>query len=163
MRKVLRIVLVILLSVFVGIQFIRPAKNVSEEIGANDITAKYHIPDEVHQILKVSCYDCHSNNTYYPWYWQVQPVMWFMNDHINEGKRHLNFSEFSSYAARRRYKKLKEISKEIKSGDMPLRSYTMIHRDAVLSPVQKIIVENWINASLKEMETTYPADSLKKK
>ena len=163
MRKVLRIVLVILLSVFVGIQFIRPAKNVSEEIGANDITAKYHIPDEVHQILKVSCYDCHSNNTYYPWYWQLQPVMWFMNDHINEGKRHLNFSEFSSYAARRRYKKLKEISKEIKSGDMPLRSYTMIHRDAVLSPVQKIIVENWINASLKEMETTYPADSLKKK
>ena len=163
MRKVLRIVLVILLSVFVGIQFIRPAKNVSEEIGANDITAKYHIPDEVHQILKVSCYDCHSNNTYYPWYWQLQPVMWFMNDHINEGKRHLNFSEFSSYAARRRYKKLKEISKEIKSGDMPLRSYTMIHRDAVLSPVQKITVENWINASLKEMETTYPADSLKKK
>ncbi|HJY21380.1 MAG TPA: heme-binding domain-containing protein [Hanamia sp.] len=163
MRKVLRIVLVILLSVFVGIQFIRPAKNVSEEIGANDITAKYHIPDEVHQILKVSCYDCHSNNTYYPWYWQVQPVMWFMNDHINEGKRHLNFSEFSSYAARRRYKKLKEISKEIKSGDMPLRSYTMIHRDAVLSPAQKITVENWINASLKEMETTYPADSLKKK
>ena len=136
MRKVLRIVLVILLIVFVGIQFIRPAKNVSEEIGANDITAKYHIPAEVHQMLKVSCYDCHSNNTYYPWYWQVQPVTWFMNDHINDGKRHLNFSEFSSYAARRRYKKLKEISQEIKSGDMPLRSYTIIHRNAVLSTAQ---------------------------
>jgi hypothetical protein len=163
MRKVLRIVLVILLIVFVGIQFIRPAKNVSEEIGANDITATYHIPEEVHQMLKVSCYDCHSNNTHYPWYWQVQPVMWFMNDHINEGKRHLNFSEFSSYAARRRYKKLKEISQEIKSGDMPLRSYTIIHRNAVLSTAQKMSIENWVNVSLKEMETTYPPDSLKKK
>jgi predicted HicB family RNase H-like nuclease len=163
MRKVLRIVLVILLIVFVGIQFIRPAKNVSEEIGANDITATYHIPEEVHQMLKVSCYDCHSNNTHYPWYWQVQPVMWFMNDHINEGKRHLNFSEFSSYAARRRYKKLKEISQEIKSGDMALRSYTIIHRNAVLSTAQKMSIENWVNVSLKEMETTYPPDSLKKK
>lgn len=163
MRKVLRIVLVILLIIFVGIQFIRPAKNVSQEIAANDITSQYHVPDEVQRILKVSCYDCHSNHTYYPWYWQVQPVMWFMNDHINEGKRHLNFSEFSSYAARRRYKKLKEISKEIKSGDMPLFSYTTIHRDAVLNAAQKLIVENWVNASLKEMESTYPADSLKKK
>jgi predicted HicB family RNase H-like nuclease len=89
--------------------------------------------------------------------------MWFMNDHIHEGKRHLNFSEFSSYAARRRYKKLKEISQEIKSGDMALRSYTIIHRNAVLSTAQKMSIENWVNVSLKEMETTYPPDSLKKK
>ncbi len=163
MRKIIKIVLIILLVAFISIQFIRPKKNASMEITENQITAKLPIPADVHQILKVSCYDCHTNNTYYPWYWQVQPVAWFLNDHINNGKRHLNFSEFATYSIRKQYKKLDEIGKEVKSGDMPLTSYTLIHSDAVLTAAQKMAIETWVNNSKKNMEARYPADSIKKK
>ncbi len=163
MRKIVKIVLIILLIVFVGIQFIRPQRNASEEIAANMITAKFSIPANVQQTLKVSCYDCHTNHTYYPWYWQLQPVAWFLNNHINNGKRHLNFSEFANYSISTQYKKLDEIGKEVKSDGMPLTSYTIIHRDAVLNTDQKLAIENWVANSKKNMEAQYAPDSLKKK
>lgn len=163
MRKVLRYVLIILLIVLIVIQFIRPEKNAGKEIVENQINAKLQVPDDVQQILKVSCYDCHSNNTYYPWYFQAQPVAWFLDDHIVKGKKHLNFSEFANYSLRKQYKKLEEIGKEVKSGGMPLTSYTFIHRNAILSENQKSAIENWVADSRKTMEATYPADSLIKK
>lgn len=121
------------------------------------------MPEDVHQILKVACYDCHSNTTYYPWYWYLQPVAWFLNGHINNGKRHLNFSEFATYSIRRQYKRLSDINEEIKSGEMPLSSYTLIHRDAILNEEQKLAIKNWVINSRKEIEAQYPPDSLKKK
>src|ERR1700690_2981424 len=133
MRKIIRTALLILLAALIIIQFIRPQKNISEGIAINDISSKYSIPGDVQDILKVACNDCHTNNSRYPWYWNIQPVMWFMNGHIEEGKRHLNFSIFTSYKIARQYKLLDNINKEIKSGDMPLTSYTLIHRDAILS------------------------------
>lgn len=123
MKKIIRTILIVLLIALIIIQFIRPKKNISEGIAANDISSKYAIPTDVNDILKVSCYDCHSNNTAYPWYWNIQPVMWFMNGHINEGKRHLNFSIFTTYAIAKQYKMFDNINKEVKSGDMPLSSY----------------------------------------
>src|ERR1043165_7773322 len=128
MRKIIRVVLIILLATLIVIQFIRPSKNISKGIAVNDITSKYPMPADVEQILKTSCYDCHSNNTRYPWYWQIQPVTWFMNDHIMEAKRDLNFSTFTSYKIRKQYKSFDNINKEVKKGDMPLTSYTLIHR-----------------------------------
>ena len=91
------------------------------------------------------------------------PVTWFMNNHINEGKRELNFSIFASYPLRKQYKKFKEISKEVKEGDMPLTSYTLIHRDAILNDDQKLAIENWAQLHMKEIEKHYPPDSLKSK
>ncbi|MGZ4049495.1 MAG: heme-binding domain-containing protein, partial [Bacteroidia bacterium] len=88
------------------------------------------------------------------------PVMWFMNGHIEEGKRHLNFSIFTSYPVARQYKMFDEINKEVKGDDMPLTSYTLIHRDAILSDAQKIALENWAAASRKQIEGNYPPDSL---
>lgn len=110
MKKIIRTILIVLLIALIIIQFIRPKKNISEGIAANDISSKYAIPTDVNDILKVSCYDCHSNNTAYPWYWNIQPVMWFMNGHINEGKRHLNFSIFTTYAIAKQYKMFDNIN-----------------------------------------------------
>ena len=84
-----------------------------------------------------------------------------MNGHIEEGKRHLNFSIFTSYAIGRQYKMFDEINKEVKGGDMPLTSYTLIHRDAILSDTQKTAILNWTVASRKQIEDNYPPDSLK--
>lgn len=159
-KKISKVFLIIIIIAFIAIQFIRPEKNTGEEIAQNQITAIHQIPDDVQQILKVSCYDCHSNTTHYPWYDNIQPVAWILNDHIIEGKKELNFSVFSTYPAYRRHKKFKEIIKEVKEGDMPLLSYTIPHRDAALNAGQKLILENWASAAMKEMEAQYPADSL---
>jgi Haem-binding domain len=161
MKKIIRVTLILLLIALIIIQFIRPAKNVSTGIAATDISTKYAIPDSLEATLKVACNDCHSNNSRYPWYWGMQPVAWFLNGHIDEGKRHLNFSIFTSYKIGRQYKMFDEINKEVKGGDMPLTSYTLIHRDAVLSDAQKLAIANWTAASRKQIESQYPADSLK--
>lgn len=162
MKKILKTILIVLLIAFIIIQFIRPEKNSGEEIATNQITAKYQIPQNVQQILNVSCYNCHSNTTHYPWYSNIQPVAWVLDDHIVEGKKELNFSTFMNYPVWRQYKKFKEIGKEVKDGDMPMSSYTLLHRDAVLSADQKLILENWAANLMKEMEAQYPADSLVK-
>ena len=161
MRKTIRIVLIILLIALIIIQFFRPKKNISQGIAATDISTKYTIPDTVQDLLKVACNDCHSNNSRYPWYWNIQPVMWFMNGHIDEGKRHLNFSVYTTYPIWRQYKQFDNISKEVKGGDMPLTSYTLIHRDAILTDAQKLAIEDWAAANRKLIEGDYPADSLK--
>jgi hypothetical protein len=162
MKKILKTVLIVLLIAFIVIQFIRPSKNAGEEIAANQITAVQQVPEDVQQLLKVSCYDCHSNTTHYPWYSKIQPVAWFLNDHIVEGKKELNFSEFANYPVFRRYKKFKETGKEVKDGDMPIFSYTLLHRDASLNADQKLLIETWAANAMKEMEAKYPADSLVK-
>ncbi len=162
MKKILKTVLIVLLIALIVIQFIRPSKNEGEEIAANQITAIHQVPDDVQQILKASCNDCHTNTTYYPWYSKIQPVAWILNDHIVEGKKELNFSIFATYPAYRRYKKFKEIGKEVKDGDMPIFSYTLLHRDASINADQKLVIENWAANAMKEMEAKYPADSLVK-
>jgi len=163
MRRITRIILKVLLVVLILIQFIRPQKNITNGIDVNDITAKYIVPAEIQDILKVSCYDCHSNNTRYPWYWQIQPVSWYMNGHIADAKRDLNFSAFASYAIRKQYKLFDNINKEVKNGDMPLGSYTLIHRDAILSDTQRLLITNWALSLRKEIENHYPPDSLIKR
>jgi hypothetical protein len=162
MKKVLKIVLIIIIIAFIIIQFIRPTKNAGEEIAANQITAVQNVPADVQQILNVSCNDCHSNTTHYPWYSKIEPVAWLLNDHIVEGKKEVNFSIFATYPIYRRYKKFKEIGKEVKDGDMPIFSYTLLHRDASLNADQKLLIENWAANAMKEMEAKYPADSLVK-
>ena len=162
MKKFFKRLLLVLLIVFVIIQFFRPEKNTSSGISANDITTKYAIPQDVQQILKTSCYDCHSNNTQYPWYNNIQPVAWWLKDHIDEGKRELNFSEFASYRIGRQYRKVEEINKEVKEGDMPLSSYTFIHTNAKLNEQQKLAVASWVTALRDSIKTQYPEDSLKR-
>lgn len=163
LKKMLKRLLLVLLFALVVIQFIHPAKNKAEGISDNDISKKYPVPAEVASILKTSCTDCHSNNTEYPWYSKIQPVDWFLDDHIREGKKHLNFSEFINTPIRRQYKKLQEINEQVKEDEMPLDSYLWIHKDAKLSQEQKLILANWANALRDSIKANYPPDSLVRK
>src|ERR1051325_5848024 len=95
MKKILLILIVILIL----IQFIRPAKNIHAQPQPADISTIYTVPADVDTILVKACNDCHSNNTRYPWYNHIQPVAWWMKNHVDEGKEHLNFNEFASYPA----------------------------------------------------------------
>jgi Haem-binding domain len=163
MKKIFKRILMALLIIFIAIQFIRPAKNRSEGISANDISTKYPVPDSVQAILKVACYDCHSNNTRYPWYAEIQPVAWWLNNHIKDGKRGLNFSEFTSYRIKKQFHRLDDINKLVKKNEMPLSSYTLIHTDAKLTEGQKLAIAAWATSIRDSIKAHYPPDSLVKK
>ncbi len=154
LKSVAKRALIVLVVFLVVIQFIHPAKNQNTTINANDIVNTYQVPDDVHKILAKACYDCHSNNTTYPWYSKIQPVDWWLNDHVNDGKRHLNFSEFGSYSTKRKAKKLKEVAGTITDNEMPLGSYTLIHRNAILTEVEKAVVVNWARSLSTQIADT---------
>jgi len=146
MKIIIKKILFIGLIIFLLIQLYQPARNISfEQDITGNFTKVYNVPKNVEIILRTSCYDCHSNNTYYPWYSYIQPARFFMERHIKEGKEELNFNEFGNYSKRRQNSKLKAISKEIKSNEMPLSSYTLIHKNAILTASQKKKVLDWIN------------------
>jgi len=132
-----------LLIVVIAIQFIQPARNKNGQEIATDISKIYSLPQSVQATLKTACYDCHSNNTNYPWYTNIQPVGWMMARHIKEGKEELNFSEFGSYSERRQLSKLRSIENSIKDGSMPISSYTIIHKNARLTKEEKAQLIDW--------------------
>ncbi len=135
--KIVKIIAWVALIAFVIIQFFLTDKNESYTIPETDFMMVNKVPSKIENQLKVSCYDCHSNNTVYPWYSKVQPAAWFLEDHIKEGKEELNFNDWSDYSDRRKKSKLRSIIKQIESGEMPMESYTLIHRDALLSENNK--------------------------
>ena len=144
MRTTKKILLVVL-ALLVIIQFIRPAKNDSGELITNqDISKKYSMPDQVHKILVQKCYDCHSNKSRYPWYFNVQPVGWWMDHHIEEGKEHLNFSEFTAYTEKKANHKMNEVSESINEGWMPIDSYLWTHHDATITQEDRDVINQWI-------------------
>ncbi len=163
LKKILKRTFQILILAFIVIQFFRPTKNKAEGISENDISKIYTVPADVQLILKTSCYDCHSNNTVYPWYANIQPVGWWLNEHVEDGKKDLNFSEFASYRIRRQYKKLEEVNDLVKKDEMPLDNYLWLHKDAKLSSEQKLIIANWVTTLRDAIKANYPADSLVRK
>ena len=146
MRRI-QIMLLTIGILFIAIQFIRPARNESEQVLSSDISKTLTVPDSVQVILKNACYDCHSNNTKYPWYVNIQPTGWLMAKHINQAKVELNFSEFGSYSSRRQISKLNGIGNSIKDNIMPLSSYKLMHKNAQLSTKGKILLINWAQHS----------------
>jgi hypothetical protein len=157
--KIFKKLLIVLLVVFVVAQAFRPEKNNSNDT-SKDISNSYVVPENVKTILAKACNDCHSNNTRYPWYAEIQPVAWWINDHVKDGKKHLNFNEFDGYRIARQYKKLEECIDEVKDGEMPLTSYTIIHKDAKLSDDEKQILFTWCEIIRDSIKARYPADSL---
>ena len=141
--KLYKKILLALLIVFIAIQFIQPAHNISGQVLPTDITKTVNVPDKVLAIFKNSCYDCHSNNTRYQWYVYIQPMGWMMARHIKNGKDNLDFSDFGSYSQRKQANKLRAIETSIKEGSMPLSSYTIMHTDAKLSVEDKKLITDW--------------------
>lgn len=160
--KLFKKILLVLLIVFIGIQFVRPAKNVSTDKSKN-IKTLYAVSTEVETILTKACNDCHTNNTEYPWYAAVQPVTWWLDDHIKEGKKHLNFDEYTTYNLRKQFHKMEEVVEQVKEKEMPLDSYTWIHRDAKLSDTERATLTTWAQAVMDTMKAHYPIDSLIRK
>jgi hypothetical protein len=154
-------ILLALLAVLVIIQFFRPDKNESNDL-TYAITKKYEVPAEVDEILKVSCNDCHSNKTEYPWYANVQPVAWWLNDHVEDGKRHLNFSEFTNRPIAIQNHKWEEVAEMVEKKEMPLADYTYLglHSEANLSEEQRELLISWAKSQMNYLKENYPADSL---
>lgn len=149
-------ILLILLILFIAIQFIQPAGNKTGQVEDANISKAVSVPANVQTILKNACYDCHSNNTTYPWYAHLQPVGWTLNSHIIKGKKELNFSEFGSYSTRRQQSKLKAIADQIKDNEMPLYSYTIMHKSARLTKEEKSIIINWTQKASDSLDNKNP-------
>jgi len=145
MKKRIKKIAIVGFIIFLLLQCYQPARNIGyEQYFSANFTEMYKVPKSVEMTLRNSCYDCHSDNTNYPWYSYIQPVRFFMDGHINEGKKELNFNEFGNYSNRKQENKLDRIKKQIKKDEMPLKSYTLIHRNTILSTTQKKEILNWI-------------------
>lgn len=160
----LRKILLALLALLVIIQFFRPERNLSNDNTAG-VSTRYAIPDSVELVLQKACYDCHSNKTEYPWYANVQPVAWWLNDHVVDGKRHLNYSTFTSRPLAIQFHKFEETVEEVENGNMPLESYTWmgLHPDAKLTAAEKEMIISWAKVQMDTMRRIYPPDSLVRK
>jgi hypothetical protein len=154
----LKKILLGLLILFIIAQFFQPPHNNGNAASSNDITNVVAVPDSVMSILKISCYDCHSDHTEYPWYSKITPVNWWLNNHINEGKRKLNFSTFAKGSFKRKIKKMEETSELVEKHEMPLNYYLWLHKNAKLSEAQQKIIIDWA----KNAEQQLMQDSLEK-
>lgn len=141
-----------LLALFAAAQFINPDKNESEFVPESDFITLEQPPQHLADIIKTSCYDCHSNNTIYPWYDRITPVNFWVNDHIKHGKKHLNFSEWDTYSAKKKTHKLDEFIEMIEDKEMPLASYTLTHQDAKLSDADIAELTNWVTLTKIKIE-----------
>lgn len=128
----------------VGLQFFRgKAPEVATVHPPADLLGTSQVNAEVGMLLKTACYDCHSNESRYPWYSYIMPFSRFVYKHIEEGRKELNFSDWSSLPLRTQLRKLKDIGKEVEKGTMPLGSYTFVHTDAKLDQEQIKLIKDW--------------------
>jgi hypothetical protein len=147
--KAYRKIGVLLLILVVVMQFIQPKKNISETVSDNDISRVYALPEGLHETFMNKCYDCHSNNTRYPWYFNIQPIGWWLAAHVHDGKEELNFSEFKNYEPKKATHKLEEIGEVIAEeviadGSMPLKAYTLFHEDSKITPEETAKINDWL-------------------
>lgn len=136
------------LIAFIVMQFVRPDKNEEGNYASVQTFLEETKPiSSVAATLETACYDCHSNQTVYPWYAEIAPVSYWLSDHIKNGKRHFNVSEWSSYSAKRKDHKLEELIEMVEATSMPLDSYTWVHKDAILSDEQIKEMIIWAKAA----------------
>ncbi len=146
LRKVLKWIVIVLACAFLIAQFWRPARTNPVIDQSQTIQAQQQVTPQVAAILDRSCQDCHSNTTGWPWYTNVVPISWFITDHVNEGRKHLNLSEWGWLQPHQKEKKLQEICEEVKDGAMPLGTYTPLHPGSKLSPEDVKALCDWANA-----------------
>jgi hypothetical protein len=143
MKKILKIVLIVVVLAFVVAQFFRPNRINPPIVEGDALEATLTVPDDVSAVMSRSCNDCHSHKTVFPWYSNISPVSWFLADHVEHGRSHLNFSVWNTYNKRQKLKKLDEIREQIDLAAMPLPSYLWVHRDAVLSEADAKVLKDW--------------------
>lgn len=136
----LRIIVIVLIIVLIGIQFVPLSKT------NPPVTGEIKAPADVMEILRTSCYDCHSNEVKWPWYSNIAPGSWLVVYDVNEAREHINFSEWDSYSAEDRADDIEEIWEEVEEGEMPLWYYLPLHPEAKLSDAQKEIIRKWVES-----------------
>ena len=140
--------------VIVLIQFVPVNRNNPEVIAAESITSQLTGQPEVEKILRNACFDCHSNESKYPWYSYVAPASWFIQDHINEGREELNFSIWNTYSEKRKDHKLEETIELVEKRIMPMESYLILHSEAKLTSEQIQLLGDWVSAERGKMGST---------
>ena len=144
--KVARTTVVALALLFLGSQMVRPAKTNPAVDQSRTLQSHAQMSPEVAAVLKRGCGDCHSNETVWPWYSDVAPVSWFVIDHVNHGRRHLNFSDWTRYDRQEADELLGDIAKTVRAGAMPLTSYTLLHPQARLTQSERNVIIDWAQA-----------------
>ncbi|PZU90987.1 MAG: cytochrome C [Chryseobacterium sp.] len=147
-------ILIVLLAVFIIIQFFPIDKmNPATNDGMDFLKIK-DTPESISKIIQNSCYDCHSNKTRYPFYSNIQPIAWLLKNHIDEGRKELNFSTFATYEPKRQAHKLEEAAEYVEQKKMPLESYLLGHQDAKLTDEQRKQLADYFRKVQKEIETS---------
>jgi len=141
--KIVKKILVVLLIVFIVMQFFGPDKNQGDLKSLDSFIAETQMPNEVQTIFENTCYDCHSDFTRYPWYDKITPVNYWLADHVEDGKKHFNVSQWDAYSLKKKDHKLDELIEEVEERKMPLESYTYLHADANLTEAQIKAVVDW--------------------
>ncbi|MDC6365023.1 MULTISPECIES: heme-binding domain-containing protein [Flavobacteriaceae] len=141
--KIAKKIGIALLVILIGMQFYRPEKNLSEGAYVMAFEEETKPNEEVKMILKTACYDCHSAHTEYPWYNNIAPISYWLDHHIEEGKEHLDFSDWENYSIKKKDHKLDELIEEVEEGEMPLNEYTWTHSAAKLTENQKEVLIDW--------------------
>ncbi|MBK7810673.1 MAG: heme-binding domain-containing protein [Saprospiraceae bacterium] len=156
----IRIIYTIII-IFLVLQFFQIEKQNPENSSTNIFT-KYETQADIKDILEKACFDCHSNETTYPWYSYVQPLGWWLQHHMEEGKEHLNFSDFTSRRIASQNHKFEEIIEMVKSKEMPIPSYTWMgmHKEAKLTDEERSKLTSWAQMQMDLLANSYPADSL---
>lgn len=152
MKRALKIIAVVFVAASIIAQFFRPDQTNPTIVQADTLEATTQVPENVEQILKRSCNDCHTNQTNYPWYSGITPFSWLLQHHIDEGRGKLNFSVWNTYELRRKTRKLGEICEQVDTGEMPLNQYLWIHRDAKLSEEDKKTLCDWALAETQKIK-----------
>ena len=145
LKKILLVLAILLLF----IQSFRIDKSIKPVDSSKDFISLTSPSTEVNQLLKMACYDCHSNQPTFPWYSNVAPVSWWIKHHIDEGSEHLNFSEWGTFTPKRKHHKLEECVEMLEDGEMPMSSYTWMHNESKLTDAQRLLLVNWFKG-LKE-------------
>ncbi len=146
-KRILKGLAIVIAGALVAIQFIRPVRSNPAVPDGQSLNSHVQVTPHVGAILDRSCADCHSNKTRWPWYSNVAPVSWFVIDHVNHGRSHLNFSEWSRYEKREAEELLEQMCREAQTGFMPMTSYTRIHRNAVMSADDIKTLCEWTDGS----------------
>ena len=149
MKKKLKWAVISLAVAFLLLQLTNPAR-VNPPV-KSDLIASTPPPGPVAATLIAACYDCHSDQTRWPWYSHIAPMSWLIANDVNEGRENLNLSEWPADDAKRAARRLENMSDNIDAGNMPPQKYTAIHADARLTESQRKVMTDWLDAAADKL------------
>lgn len=151
LKKMLKWLAVAVLLGLALLQLTNPAR--TNPPAKTDFLATLHPPPDLAAEFRAACYDCHSDETRWPWYSHIAPISWQVAQDVAEGRYNLNLSEWPADNAKRQWKKMEDMSEEIGDGEMPLKKYTLIHRDARLTAGERQALTAWLDQEVDQLKS----------